>query len=212
MAQSINFNNLQLNTITPQLRSEQRIAAQNITRIDKTIASIDKEIELTKNYIVNNNKIIKACQESKAIIQEEMDMVISILKDRGVAVIKQNGIWVEDTNNLNSKLNNSKKSIEQTKKIELASQKLTEAEKKIEAIEKYSQNLNFQPVVKKNVVISTYKPTSTQLSTLVRSNYVFNQSNSENTDIKQKYSLPVIYQSQQNIYESIVNNFLKRLV
>jgi len=62
----------QLNTIVPQHnryifveRTEQRIAAQNITKIDKKIKSIDKEIEAREKFIVNNNKIIKAVQESK---------------------------------------------------------------------------------------------------------------------------------------------------
>ena len=103
----------QLNTIVPQHnryilveRTEQRIAAQNITKIDKKIESIDKEIEAREKFIVNNNKIIKAVQESKKIIQEEMNMVISILQRRCVAVIKQNDVWVENINSLNGKISN----------------------------------------------------------------------------------------------------------
>jgi hypothetical protein len=115
MATNINIGDrYQLNTIIPQhnntqiivKKGEQRIAAQNIAKIDKKIVSIDKEIELTKNIINNNNKLIKAYKESKKIIQEEMNMVISILQRRGVAVIKQNDVWVEDINSLNGKISN----------------------------------------------------------------------------------------------------------
>jgi hypothetical protein len=65
----------QLNTIVPQHNNrrilvesgEQRIAAQNIARIDKKIVSIDKEIEVTENLVANNNRLINAYKESKKI-------------------------------------------------------------------------------------------------------------------------------------------------
>ena len=87
MAANINIGDrYQLNTIVPQHNNrrilvesgEQRIAAQNIARIDKKIVSIDKEIEVTENLVANNNRLINAYKESKKIIQEEMNMVISI--------------------------------------------------------------------------------------------------------------------------------------
>lgn len=193
-------------------RTEQRIAAQNINRIDKKIEFIDKEIELTEKYIVNNNKIIKAVQESKTIIQEEMDMVINILQRRGVTVIKQNGVWVEDTNSLNGKISNSEIDIDITKKVEMAKQKITEFDKKIEVIEKHTQKMDVKSTIKKDILVSTYKPTSTQLSTLVRYNNALNQSASKEINVASRYTLPNIYQSQQNIYESILNSLLTKII
>lgn len=193
-------------------RTEQIIAAQNINRIDKKIEFIDKEIELTEKYIVNNNKIIKAVQESKTIIQEEMDMVINILQRRGVTVIKQNGVWVEDTNSLNGKISNSEIDIDITKKVEMAKQKITEFDKKIEVIEKHTQKMDVKSTIKKDILVSTYKPTSTQLSTLVRYNNALNQSASKEINVASRYTLPNIYQSQQNIYESILNSLLTKII
>jgi len=211
----------QLNTIVPQHNNrrilvesgEQRIAAQNIARIDKKIVSIDKEIEVTENLVANNNKLINAYKESKKIIQEEMNMVISILQRRGVVVIKQNGVWVEDTNSLNGKISNSERDIDITKKVEMAKQKITESDKKIEAIEKHTQKLEVQPTIKKDVVVSSYKPTSTQLSTLVRYNNALNKSVSKEINVVASiHTLPNIYQSQQNIYESIINSLLMKII
>jgi len=211
----------QLNTIVPQHNNrrilvesgEQRIAAQNIARIDKKIVSIDKEIEVTENLVANNNRLINAYKESKKIIQEEMNMVISILQRRGVVVIKQNGVWVEDTNSLNGKISNSERDIDITKKVEMAKQKITESDKKIEAIEKHTQKLEVQPTIKKDVVVSSYKPTSTQLSTLVRYNNALNKSVSKEINVVASiHTLPNIYQSQQNIYESIINSLLMKII
>jgi len=211
----------QLNTIVPQHNNrrilvesgEQRIAAQNIARIDKKIVSIDKEIEVTENLVANNNRLINAYKESKKIIQEEMNMVISILQRRGVVVIKQNGVWVEDTNSLNGKISNSERDIDITKKVEMAKQKITESDKKIEAIEKHTQKLEVQPTIKKDVVVSSYKPTSTQLSTLVRYNNALNKSASKEINVVASiHTLPNIYQSQQNIYESIINSLLMKII
>ena len=222
MAANINIGDrYQLNTIVPQdnnrrivLESgEQRIAAQNIARIDKKIVSIDKEIEVTENLVANNNRLINAYKESKKIIQEEMNMVISILQRRGVVVIKQNGVWVEDTNSLNGKISNSERDIDITKKVEMAKQKITESDKKIEAIEKHTQKLEVQPTIKKDVVVSSYKPTSTQLSTLVRYNNALNKSASKEINVVASiHTLPNIYQSQQNIYESIINSLLMKII
>ena len=222
MAANINIGDrYQLNTIVPQHNNrrilvesgEQRIAAQNIARIDKKIVSIDKEIEVTENLVANNNTLINAYKESKKIIQEEMNMVISILQRRGVVVIKQNGVWVEDTNSLNGKISNSERDIDITKKVEMAKQKITESDKKIEAIEKHTQKLEVQPTIKKDVVVSSYKPTSTQLSTLVRYNNALNKSASKEINVVASiHTLPNIYQSQQNIYESIINSLLMKII
>ncbi len=222
MAANINIGDrYQLNTIVPQHNNrrilvesgEQRIAAQNIARIDKKIVSIDKEIEVTENLVANNNRLINAYKESKKIIQEEMNMVISILQRRGVVVIKQNGVWVEDTNSLNGKISNSERDIDITKKVEMAKQKITESDKKIEAIEKHTQKLEVQPTIKKDVVVSSYKPTSTQLSTLVRYNNALNKSASKEINVVASiHTLPNIYQSQQNIYESIINSLLMKII
>ena len=221
MAANINIGDrYQLNTIVPQHNNrrilvesgEQRIAAQNIARIDKKIVSIDKEIEVTENIIANNNRLINAYKESKKIIQEEMNMVISILQRRGVVVIKQNGVWVEDTNSLNGKISNSEIDIDITKKVEMAKQKITEFDKKIEVIEKHTQKMDVKSTIKKDILVSTYKPTSTQLSTLVRYNNALNQSASKEINVASRYTLPNIYQSQQNIYESILNSLLTKII
>ena len=227
MAANININNrFQLNDIIPQ-NNIQLSAEQKVIKIDQEISvretyksSLESSREAWKDYA-------KLTQESKGLVQdlmsnlreqinnnkEQIDLWKTVIKLKGLDGEKSNTKIINNSENPNKKvISLAKEQVILQKKVEISEKNIIEAGKKIEAIEKYTQKLEVQPTVKKDVVVSTYKPTSTQLSTLVCDNYALNKSDSGAVDIKPKYSLPVIYQSQKNIYESVLNSLLLKLI
>ena len=227
MAANININNrFQLNDVIPQ-NNRQLSAEQKVIKIDQEISvretyksSLESSREAWKDYA-------KLTQESKGLVQdlmsnlreqinnnkEQIDLWKTVIKLKGLDGEKSNTKIINNSENPNKKvISLAKEQVILQKKVEISEKNIIEAGKKIEAIEKYTQKLEVQPTVKKDVVVSTYKPTSTQLSTLVCDNYALNKSDSGAVDIKPKYSLPVIYQSQKNIYESVLNSLLLKLI
>jgi hypothetical protein len=234
MAANININNrFQLNDIILQ-NNIQLPAEQKVIKIDQEISvretyksSLESSREAWKDYA-------KLTQDSKALSQkllnilrdqisngekiitnnlEQIDLWKTVIKLKGLDDEKSNAKIINNSENPNKKvISLNKEQVILQKKVEISEKNVIEAGKKIAAIEKYTQKLEVQSTIKKDVVVSTYKPTSTQLSTLVCDNYALNKSDSGAVDIKPKYSLPVIYQSQKNIYESVLNSLLLKLI
>lgn len=234
MAANININNrFQLNDIIPQ-NNIQLSAEQKVIKIDQEISvretyksSLESSREAWKDYA-------KLTQDSKALSQkllnilrdqisngekiitnnlEQIDLWKTVIKLKGLDDEKSNAKIINNSENPNKKvISLAKEQVILQKKVEISEKNVIEASKKIAAIEKYTQKLEVQSTIKKDVVVSTYKLTSTQLSTLVRYNNTLNKSASKEINVASINTLPNVYQSQQNIYESIINSLLMKII
>ncbi len=227
MAANININNrFQLNDVIPQ-NNRQLSAEQKVIKIDQEISvretyksSLESSREAWKDYA-------KLTQESKGLVQdlmsnlreqinnnkEQIDLWKTVIKLKGLDDEKSNAKIINNSENPNKKvISLAKEQVILQKKVEISEKNVIEASKKIAAIEKYTQKLEVQSTIKKDVVVSTYKLTSTQLSTLVRYNNTLNKSASKEINVAYINTLPNVYQSQQNIYESIINSLLMKII
>ena len=227
MAANININNrFQLNDVIPQ-NNRQLSAEQKVIKIDQEISvretyksSLESSREAWKDYA-------KLTKESKGLVQdlmsnlreqinnnkEQIDLWKTVIKLKGLDGEKSNTKIINNSENPNKKvISLAKEQVILQKKVEISEKNVIEASKKIAAIEKYTQKLEVQSTIKKDVVVSTYKLTSTQLSTLVRYNNTLNKSASKEINVASINTLPNVYQSQQNIYESIINSLLMKII
>lgn len=224
--QNIN-NNTSMIMLRPNAQSVQDVDTK-IAKIDKGIESNNKLIELFKekktkleNLINSNEKYIQTLQESKeldkkriSIFQDTNDKLQTLL-DRN-----SNKIDASDVKLLDKQLDTftKKESVLKAQaatvdtKIEKLAARVEFTKNQITKLEANSKNIetsNVQVKPDKNSFANGYRPTADQIAKLELSkiNQEFLDFDMSDTLFQQK-----IRYSQKNIYESIVNSFLKKLV
>ena len=225
--QNINNNINELIMIRPN--------ALNLQSVDVKIARIDKEINVREKYIGILDNHIKLTKENinlrKNYIQtlkesKEIDREIINIHERTISKLQalldrnSNKIDVSDVKLLNRQLDTlSKKENFLKAQVDVVEAKLEKLSVKVDFVEKQTTKLeaknnsvddyNVQVKPDKNSFANGYRPTTDQIAKLELSKI---QLETDNIDTSTSLFQQRVYYSQKNIYESIINSLLLKVI
>jgi predicted nucleic acid-binding Zn-ribbon protein len=214
----------QINQIDVRINAEENKIVKN-----RQLSEITKEMIVVNRVLYNsNNEIIKLYQESKELGEKRIDLMEKIIalkqdtNDKLQALLDRNSskIDISDVKLLDRQLDtlSKKDNVLKTQtatvdaKIEKLVVKVEFAEKQITKLEANSKNIetsNVQVKPDKNIFTTGYRPTADQIAKLEFSKI---QQETHNLDTFNSLFQQRVFYSQKNIYESILNSLLLKVI